>query len=153
MQSDLLDNWGPIRSQALVACRNGRPCAARSSAAARSRWHQQHQRRKGTDAATAAADAAALNNVDPDLEDIDPVNPTPPRIALLLRAEEGAVRSAQANLAAAITRHLSRPHVLTFTYGTHQSKGDTLLAFDSLGVPLQAYFLSTSVFRDAFSAI
>jgi hypothetical protein len=111
------------------------------------RWHQQHQRHKGT------AAAADNNPVYSDFEDIDPVNPTPPRIALLLRSEEGAVRSAQANLAAAITRHLSRPHVLTLTYGTHQGKGDTLLAFDSLGVPLQAYFLSTSVFRDAFAAI
>jgi hypothetical protein len=59
----------------------------------------------------------------------------------------------QSILAAAITRHLRRLQVLTFLYSTHQGKGDSLLVFDSNGLPLQANFLATSVFRDAFSNI
>jgi hypothetical protein len=59
----------------------------------------------------------------------------------------------QSILAAAITRHLRRLHVLTLTYSTHQAKGDSLLVFDSTGVPLQANFLATLVFRDAFTTV
>lgn len=77
----------------------------------------------------------------------------PKRIALLIRAESGAMRSGNANLAAAITRHIGHLHVLSLSYSTHQDKGDSLLAFDSNGTPLQAYFLPTAVFRDAFSAV
>lgn len=89
-----------------------------------------------------------------EFDDIAPiVQPTPPKIALLIRGEDGAVRSSQANLAAGIARHLRNAHILTFTYSTHQDKGDTLLVFDSVGSPLQANFLATTIFRDAFTAI
>jgi hypothetical protein len=129
------------------------------------RWHQVYQ------VAEHAATRASLNkristgqepqvaSTDAPLEpsefdDIHPVvNPTPPKIALLIRAEDGAVRSSQANLAAAIARHLSRLHVLTVTYSTHQDKGDSLVVFDNAGTPLQANFLASTVFRDAFNAI
>jgi hypothetical protein len=77
----------------------------------------------------------------------------PPRIALLIRGEEGTMRIGQSTLAAAITRHLRLLQVLTFVYSTHQGKGDSLLVFDSDGVPVQVNFLATSVFRDAFSNI
>lgn len=125
------------------------PCAA----VALRRWHQQQlsHKRSSTDHKLAGTDAPLEPS---EFDDIAPVvNPTPPRIALLLRADNGAVRSNLANLATAITRHLSRAHVLTFTYSTHEGKGDTLLAFTGLGVPIQANFLATAVFRDAFSAI
>ena len=89
-----------------------------------------------------------------EFNDIHPlVQPTPPKVALLIRAENGAVRSSQTNLAAAITKHVRHAHVLTLSYSTHQDKGDTLLVFDNAGVPQQANFLATSVFRDAYTAI
>ena len=87
-------------------------------------------------------------------DDILPiVDPTPPRVALLILSEDGTVRSSQANLAAAVTRRLPHVHVRTFTYGTHKDKGDSLLVFDQAGVALQASFVATAVFRDAFNAI
>lgn len=89
-----------------------------------------------------------------EFDDIVPlVNPTPPKIALLMRASGAEVRSSQATLAAAITRRLRNTHSRTLTYSTHKDKGDTLLVFDSEGEPLRANFLSTTIFRDAFTAI
>jgi hypothetical protein len=79
---------------------------------------------------------------------------TLPKVALLIRADDGGLlHIRQSTLAAAITRHLRRLQVLTLLYSTHQAKGDSLLVFDGNGVPLQANFLATSVFRDAFSNI
>lgn len=78
---------------------------------------------------------------------------TGPKVALLLRGEEGAVRSSQSNLAVAVTRRLRRAHALTLIFSTHKDKGDTLLVFDREGVPQEAYFGDTAVFRDAFSAV
>jgi len=78
---------------------------------------------------------------------------TGPKVALLLRGEDGAVRSSQANLAVAITRRLRRAHALTLTFSTHKDKGDTLLVFDREGMPQEAYFGESAVFRDAFSAV
>lgn len=93
-------------------------------------------------------------SIDEEFADIHPiVNPTPPKVALLLLAKDGAIRSNQSNLAAAISRRLRHTHALTFTYSTQKDKGDTLLVFDADGSPLRANFLATTIFRDAFSAI
>lgn len=116
------------------------------------RWHQLHAaRQRNISQAQSTADAWDLPN---EFDDIHPlVNPTPPKVALLIRAEDGAVRSSQTNLATAVTRRVRHAHVLSLSYSTHKDKGDSLLLFDSTGQPLQASFLATTVFRDAFTAI
>jgi hypothetical protein len=118
------------------------------------RWHQTHSskhKRSGSGSEPPSPDAPLEPS---EYDDIIPlVDPTPPRVALLILSEDGTVRSSQANLAAAVTRRLPHVHVRTFTYGMHKDKGDSLLVFDQAGVALQASFLSTAVFRDGFNAI
>jgi hypothetical protein len=60
------------------------------------------------------------------------------------------MRISQSMLSAAVSRPLRRLQVLTLTYSTHKAKGDSLLVFDNTGVPLQANFLPTSVFKGCF---
>lgn len=107
------------------------------------RWHRLEQQHDGsTSPTTAQASEAAIHR-----------RLKPPKVALLIRADNGILHISQLTLAAAISRHLRRLQVLMMVYSKHKDKGDSLLVFDSNGVPLQISFLATSMFRDAFSDV
>jgi hypothetical protein len=77
----------------------------------------------------------------------------PPRAAILVQGLDGVVHMQQLALATAVSKRLRRAHTLSLQYSNHAAMGDSLLLFNRAGVPIEAAFAATSVFRDAFTAI
>lgn len=76
-----------------------------------------------------------------------------PHVAVLVQGSNGVVSMQQLALANAISKRLRRPHHQSLQYSNHVDIADSLVLFDSAGEPVEAAFLSTSVYRDAFTAI
>lgn len=76
-----------------------------------------------------------------------------PTVALLLLTVDGAPGIGQTALAAAAARRLARHHLLTLAYSRNAAKANSLLVMNRQGVPLEAGFAETSIFRDAFNEV
>lgn len=75
------------------------------------------------------------------------------RVAVLVQGSNGVVNMQQLALANAISKRLRRAHTQSLQYSNHAEMADSLVLFDGTGVPVEAAFLSTSIHRDAFTAI
>jgi hypothetical protein len=74
-------------------------------------------------------------------------------VAVLVQGSNGLVRMHQLALATAIVKRLRRAHSISLQYSNHTDMGDSLVLFSRSGLPLEAAFAATSVFRDAFNKV
>eukprot|EP00775_Hariotina_reticulata_P009452 gene9452-9618_t len=75
------------------------------------------------------------------------------RVAVLSHVVNGSVGLKQLHLAEAVSRRIGGSHKLSLDYSTWSDKGDSLITFTPDGKAQSAAFLSTNVYRDAFSNI
>jgi hypothetical protein len=59
----------------------------------------------------------------------------------------------QLNLATTISRHYRRVHLLNMQYNNYPDKGDTILLFNKVGMPVEVALASSAVFRDDFTHV
>jgi hypothetical protein len=74
-------------------------------------------------------------------------------VAVLVQGSNGVVRMHQLALATAITKRLRRTHTISLQYSNHTDMGDSLVLFGRSGLPVEAAYAATSVFRDAFTQV
>jgi hypothetical protein len=74
-------------------------------------------------------------------------------VAVLVQGSNGLVCMHQLALATAITKRLRRAHTISLQYSNHTDMGDSIVLFSRAGLPVEAAFAATSVFRDAFTQV